>query len=46
MCEQCVEIDQAVERYRRIRATINDQVTIDKAQELIATGIKEARASP
>jgi hypothetical protein len=36
MCEKCVEIDKAIERYRRIQRTIGDQVTVDRTKELIA----------
>jgi hypothetical protein len=36
MCEKCVEIDKNIERYRRIQRTIGDQVTVDRAKELIA----------
>jgi len=36
MCEQCVEIDKTIERYRRILRSISDQVTIDRAKQLIA----------
>lgn len=36
MCEKCDEIDRKIERYRRIQRTILDQVTVDRAKELIA----------
>jgi hypothetical protein len=36
MCEKCVEIDQTIERYRKIQRSIGDPVTIDRAKELIA----------
>jgi hypothetical protein len=36
MCDKCVEIDQRIERYRRILLSINDQITIDRTKELIA----------
>jgi hypothetical protein len=36
MCEQCVEIDQMIERYRRITKAINDSLTVERAKELIA----------
>jgi|GEM_PF-2503843 len=36
MCEQCVEIDQTIERYRRITRSINDNLTLERAEELIA----------
>jgi hypothetical protein len=37
MCEKCVEIDKTIERYRRILHSINDQITVDRTKELIAT---------
>jgi hypothetical protein len=36
MCEQCVEIDKTIERYRRILLSIGDQLTVDRTKELIA----------
>jgi hypothetical protein len=36
MCEKCIEIDQTIERYRKILRSIGDQVTVDRAKELIA----------
>jgi hypothetical protein len=36
MCEECVEIDKAIERYRRILHLIGDQVTVERTKELIA----------
>jgi len=36
MCEKCVEIDERIERYRRVLLSIGDQVTVDRARELIA----------
>jgi hypothetical protein len=36
MCEQCVEIDKTIERYRRILLSIGDQITVDRTKELIA----------
>jgi hypothetical protein len=35
MCDKCSEIDKTIERYRRILLAIGDQVTIDRARELI-----------
>ena len=35
MCDKCAEIDKTIERYRRILLAIGDQVTIDRARELI-----------
>jgi hypothetical protein len=36
MCEKCVEIDNTIERYRKIKRSIGDQVTVDRTKELIA----------
>jgi hypothetical protein len=36
MCENCIEIDKRIERYRRILGSISDQITIDRSKELIA----------
>jgi hypothetical protein len=36
MCEQCVEIDKTIERYRKIQLSIGDQVTVDRTKELIS----------
>jgi hypothetical protein len=36
MCEKCVEIDKTIERYRQIMRSIMDQLTVDRAKELIA----------
>jgi hypothetical protein len=37
MCEKCEELDDKIEHYRRIAASINDQLTIDRIRELVAT---------
>jgi hypothetical protein len=36
MCEKCNEIDKTIERYRNVQRTILDQVTVDRAKELIS----------
>jgi hypothetical protein len=36
MCEKCAEIDVLIERYRRVKCSISDQLTIAKAREVIA----------
>jgi hypothetical protein len=36
MCEKCIEIDQKIERYRKVQRSIGDQVTVNRAKELIA----------
>jgi cell fate (sporulation/competence/biofilm development) regulator YmcA (YheA/YmcA/DUF963 family) len=35
MCEKCAELDERIERYRRVSSSINDQLTIDRIKELI-----------
>jgi hypothetical protein len=36
MCEKCDEIDKRIERYRQVERTILDQVTVDRAKEMVA----------
>jgi hypothetical protein len=36
MCEQCVEIDKAIARYRRLRDQTLDEATVAQATRLIA----------
>ena len=36
MCDKCVEIDRTIERYRQVQRKLLDQVTADRAKELIA----------
>ena len=36
MCEQCVEIDERIARYRRIMLSISDDVTIERFKEGVA----------
>jgi hypothetical protein len=36
MCENCVEIDKKIERYRRIIHSISDRSTVERSNELIA----------
>lgn len=36
MCEQCVEIDEKIGRYRRIMLSITDDVTIERFKEVVA----------
>jgi hypothetical protein len=36
MCQTCVEIDKKIERYCSILRSINDQLTLDRADTLIA----------
>jgi hypothetical protein len=36
MCENCIEIDKTIDRYRRISRSITDELTVDRAKEMIA----------
>jgi hypothetical protein len=36
VCDKCVKLDKTIERYQRILLSIGDQVTVDRAKELIA----------
>jgi len=36
MCDKCTDIDNTIERYRRILLAIGDQLTIDRTKEMIA----------
>ena len=36
MCEKCIELDEIIGKYRHIKQNILDQITVDRAQELIA----------
>ena len=40
MCDKCQELEKKIERYRRLADSINDQLTIDRCNQLI----KEAEA--
>jgi len=44
MCEQCIEIDNTIERYQKIQHSIDDQVTVDLTKKLIA-GLKTKKAA-
>jgi hypothetical protein len=35
MCAKCIEIDEKTEHYRRICASISDQLTIDRINALV-----------
>jgi hypothetical protein len=36
MCNQCVEIDKTIERYRNIQGSINDRKTSDGVEKPVA----------
>ena len=40
MCDKCQELEKQIERYRRLAFSINDQLTIDRFDQLM----KEAEA--
>jgi hypothetical protein len=44
MCEKCAEIDILIGRYRQVKRSISDQLTITRAQDVIAEleGMKAA----
>jgi hypothetical protein len=44
MCDKCVEIDKAIERYQRILLSISDELTVDRTKELIAD-LQEQKAA-
>jgi flagellar motility protein MotE (MotC chaperone) len=35
MCEKCEELDEKISHYERIRASIGDQLTVDRIKELM-----------
>jgi hypothetical protein len=35
MCDKCKKVDERIEHYRRIHASITDQLTVDRIKELI-----------
>jgi hypothetical protein len=35
MCDQCVELDNKIERCRRLSSSLTDQITIDRIKALI-----------
>jgi hypothetical protein len=35
MCDKCSELEKKIERYRRLAFSINDQLTIDRCNQLI-----------
>ena len=35
MCDKCVKIDEKIAQYRRLAASINDQLTIDRIGQMI-----------
>jgi hypothetical protein len=36
MCDKCRELDDRIEHYRRLAASINDKLTVDRIEELVA----------
>jgi hypothetical protein len=35
MCEKCSAIDKTIERFRRIKRSISDQLTVERAKQVI-----------
>jgi hypothetical protein len=35
MCKECVELDEKIEHYERIRSLIGDQLTVDRIKQLV-----------
>jgi hypothetical protein len=35
MCEKCVDIDRTIERFLRVQRSISDELTVDRAKEVI-----------
>ena len=47
MCHQCNELDKEMVRYRRLAASINDPLTIDRISQLIEeTETEKAKLHP
>jgi hypothetical protein len=36
MCDKCRKLDERIKHYRRLAASINDKLTIDRFEELVA----------
>jgi hypothetical protein len=36
MCEKCSAIDKTIERFRRIKRSISDQLAVERARQVIA----------
>ena len=35
MCDKCQELENKIQRYRRLAFSVNDQLTIDRINQLI-----------
>ena len=47
MCDKCQELGKKIERYRRLAFSINDQLTIDRYNQLIKdTEAEKAKLHP
>jgi hypothetical protein len=44
MCEKCVEIDRTIDRFRLIRRSINADLTVGRAKEVIRD-LEEGKAA-
>jgi hypothetical protein len=36
MCQKCIEVDKTIERFRQVKRSISDQLTVERAHEVIA----------
>jgi hypothetical protein len=36
MCEQCKEIERMIERFRQVKRSISDELTVQRAKKAIA----------
>jgi hypothetical protein len=44
MCDRCVEVDDKINHYKRIAASITDQTTLDRIKQVVAE-MKAEKAS-
>ncbi len=44
MCEKCSTINRTIERFRQIRRSISDQLTLERARQVIAE-LEEQKAA-
>jgi hypothetical protein len=46
MCDKCVELDSKIKHYKRISASISDQLTIDRIKELVEQMAQKSALHP
>lgn len=44
MCKKCVQIDKTIDRFRLIERSINDELTVGRAKEVISE-LEERKAA-